>query len=339
MHDVALRHREWTRPRPTEPLARRRRLAAMTNALPGFDSPRPTTSRRPIRPLQASAAALLVAIVAACSAAATPTKTPGSTGSPTTGPTPSPTTVAGLDHPTGAKDILLRFEESGGFVPIEWNATYAPSFTLYGDGTVVFKDNQAMPPESNDNVNRAVPFMVAKLDEASIQALLEQALGQGGLAVATGPYDGGMVTDIPTSTFTITVNGETKQVSVTGMSPEMHPQNRAIVGQLAAFSELLRTFGNQISTEQPYIPAGYRGVLIDVEQPFGPVMEWPWTDLTPADFASGENEFFKTRALTSAEVDELGIEGITGGMIGVATQFERKVYTLSLRPLLPDEDK
>ena len=316
----------------------------MTNALPGFDSPRLTTSRRPtsprpIRPLQASAAALLVATVAACSAAATPTQTPGSTGSPTTGPTQGPTAPTGVDHPAGATDILLRFEQSGGFVPIEVNATYAPSFTLYGDGTLVFRDPNAMAPESNDSISRAVPFMVAKLDEESIQALLDQALGAGGLALATGPYDGGMVTDIPTSTFTITAGGKTKQVSVTGMSPDMHPQNAAIVGQLSAFAELLATFGEQIATEQPYIPSAYRGVLIEVEQPFGPVKDWPWTDLTPADFASGENEFFKTRALTAAEVGAIGIEGIAGGMIGTAVQYEGQIYTLSLRPLLPDEDK
>ena len=219
------------------------------------------------------------------------------------------------------------------------NATYAPSFTLYGDGTLVFRDPNAMAPESNDSISRAVPLMVAKLDEESIQALLDQALGAGGLALATGPYDGGMVTDIPTSTFTITVDGKTKQVSVTGMSPDMHPQNAAIVGQLTSLAELLATFGDQIATEQPYIPSAYRGVLIEVEQPFGPVKDWPWSDLTPADFESGENEFFKTRALTAAEVDALGIEGISGGMIGTAVQFEGQVYTLSLRPLLPDEDK
>ena len=236
-------------------------------------------------------------------------------------------------------DILLRYEESGGFVPLEWNATYAPSFTLYSDGTLVFKDPYAVPPESNDNISRAVPFMVAQLDQESIQALLEQALGQGGLAVATGPYDGGMVADIPTTTFTISVDGQTKQVSVTGLSPEMHPQNAAIVQQLATFAELLRGFGDQISTEVPYVPAGYRGVLIEVEQPAGPVKDWPWANITPDDFASGQNEFFKTRTMTPAEVDELRVEGITGGMIGTAVQFEGKVYTFSLRPLLPDEDK
>ena len=311
----------------------------MTNALQGFDSPRPSTSVRAIRPVRTAAAGLLIATVAACAGAPAASQGPGATGTPTTPPAPTPTAPTGLEHPTGAKDIVLRFEESGGFVPIEWNATYAPSFTLYGDGTLVFKDGQAVPPESNDNITRAVPFMTTKLDEASIQALLEQALGQGGLAVATGPYDGGMIADIPTSTFTIAVGGKTKQVSVTGMSPEMHPQNGPIVTQLAAFAERLRTFGEQISTEVPYVPAAYRGVLIEVEQPFGPVKDWPWAKLTPADFVSGENEFFKSRTMSIAEVDELGIEGITGGMIGTAVQFEGKVFTFSLRPLLPDEDK
>ena len=120
---------------------------------------------------------------------------------------------------------------------------------------------------------------------------------------------GGMVADIPTSTFTITIGGKTKQVSVMGMSPETHPQNGPSVTQLAAFAEVLRTFGDKIAGEQPYMPAAYRGVLIEVDQPFGPVVDWPWTDLTPADFASGENEFFKTRAMSPAESMRSGSRG------------------------------
>ena len=306
--------------------------------LPETDSPRPSPARRRTHAVPA-AAAVLLASLAACSSAAAPSASPGSTATPTTTPTASPTAPVGLEHPTGAQDIVLRFEESGGFVPIEFNATYAPSFTLYGDGTLVFKDPTAMPPESNDNVNRAVPFLVAKLDEATIQALLEEALGAGGLAVATGPYDGGMIADIPTSTFTIAIGGKTKQVSVAGLSPESHPQNAAIVAQLSKFAETLRTFGERIAGEQPYMPAGYRAILIKVDQPMGPVVAWPWADVTPDDFAGGADEIFKTRAMTPAEVDALGIKGISGGMIGVAVQYKNDVYTLSLRPLLPDESE
>jgi hypothetical protein len=234
---------------------------------------------------------------------------------------------------------VLRFEESGGFVPIESLATYAPSFTLYGDGTVVFRDPYAPLPEPQNNVQLSVPFQTVKLDEAGIQALLKQALNQGGLAIATGPYTCNCA-DIPTATFTISVGGQTKQVSVTGMSPDMHQgASAAIVQQLADFAELLRLFADNVPGEAPYIPSGYRGVLIEAEQPFGPVVAWPWTDLTPADFESGENEFFKTAALTPAQVEALGIDGVQSGMTGVSVQTEGQLYTFSLRPLLPDETK
>ena len=43
--------------------------------------------------------------------------------------------------------------------------------------------------------------------------------------------------------------------------------------------------------------------------------------------------------MTPAEVTALGIQGVEGGMIGVAVQFKEQVYTFSLRPLLPDESK
>jgi hypothetical protein len=313
----------------------------MTNALPGFDSPRASTSRRIYRPVRVAGAALLLASLAACSPGPGPSATPGpSTGpssAPTTDPTPTPVaSTGGLAHPTGAKDIVLRFEESGGFTPIEFTATYAPSFTLYGDGTLVFRDPYAVPPERGDNIRVSIPFQVIKLDEVGMQALLDQALNQGGLAVAAGPYMG-MGADIPTSTFTITLGGKTKQVSVTGLSPDIHPQNMAIVQQLAAFAETLRTFGDKIAGESPYLPASYRGVLMEVDQPFGPVVDWPWTDLAAADFVSGQNEFFKTATLTPEQVATLGIGGVQGGMTGIILRSEGKLYSFSLRPLLPEE--
>jgi hypothetical protein len=287
----------------------------------------------------------LVTSLVACSPAAAPSATPPSSGGPATqsrnpgaSPTTGPTLAAngGLEHPTGAHDIVLRFEETGGFVPIEANATYTPSFTLYGDGTVVFRDPTAVPPEVVNNVQRPVPLMVARLGEDAIQALLSEALGRGGLAIAQGPYMG-MGADIPTSTFTIAAGGKTKQVSVTALSPEMHEQDKVIVGQLAAFAERLWKFGDSVGTEEHYVPASYRGILMKVDQPFGPVIAWPWKDLTPADFNGGENDVFLTRTMSPAEVDALGIPSINGGMTGVALQSEGSIYTLSLRPLLPEE--
>lgn len=230
----------------------------------------------------------------------------------------------------------MRFGETGGHQMLEAAATFAPSFTLYGDGTVVFRDPNAIAPEPVGNVSRAVPFLTVKLDEAGIQALLQEALGPGGLALATGPYSG-MGADIPTTTFTINAGGDSKSVDVVGLSPEMHPQNALIVGQLSRFAQKLGGFANDVGGEQPYIPEAYRGVLIPVDQPFGPLVDWPWTDLSTDDFVAGDNEFFLTRTMTPADVASLGIPDVAGGLLGVALQEDGKIYTFALRPLLPDE--
>ena len=148
-----------------------------------------------------------------------------------------------------------------------------------------------------------------------------------------------MGADIPTTTFTVNAGstGKAKQVSVTGLSPDMHPQNALIVDALARFAERLRAFGSSVSG-QPYSPTAYRGILIPVDQPFGPVVDWPWVDITPDQFAKGgENELFLTRTMSPAEVSTLGIQGAEGGLQGFALQRGGKIYTFALRPLLPDE--
>ena len=308
---------------------------AMTHLRLGLDG------QRPSRPTRLLAPTLLLALAAtACAPAAAPTATPGGSGSPsgspsTPGASPTPTAVAGIQHPTGPKDVILRFESGGGLVPMEWSTTYAPTFNLYGDGTVVFRDPNAPPLDQGGNIALTSPFMVTNIGEAGIQALLAEALGPGGIGIAEGPYEG-MGADIPTATFSIDADGQKKQVSVSGLSPDMHPQNAAVVTALAAFAEKLRLFGDSVNGESPYIPAGYRGTLITMDQPFGPVIDWPWPDVSPDDFG-GENEFFQTRTMSQAEVEATGLKQITGGMHGLTLRFEGKHYSFTLRPLLPDE--
>jgi hypothetical protein len=234
--------------------------------------------------------------------------------------------------------VVLRIETSGGFAPIESAATSAASFTLYGDGTVVWRDPTTPAPEPVGNVNRSVPFQTIHLDEEGIQALLEEALGPGGLGLAVGPYMG-MGADIPSTVFTVNADGGTKQVSVTGLSPEIHPQDRVIVASLAHLAERLDGFARDVAGEQPFVPAGYRGILMKVDQPFGPVVDWPWTTLKPSDFVTGENEFFSTRTLSLADVQALGIPDSAGGLMGLSLKSGGQLYTLALRPLLPDETK
>jgi hypothetical protein len=290
------------------------------------------------RSFRAPAIALVAAVVAsACGSNGTPTSGPGASPTAPATPAPSGTPVPdGIRHPTGARDVVLRMETSGGFAPIEFMATSAPSFTLYGDGTVVFRDPSASPPTSNDNVNRSVPFQTIRLGEDAIQSLLSQAIGPGGLGVAIGPYLG-LGADIPSTDFTIAADGRTKTVSVIGLSPEMHPQDAAIVAALAHLGQLLDGFGSAVAGEEPYVAAAFRGVLTPIDQPIGPVKAWPWTTIEPGDFVKGANEFLLTHTLMAADVAALGIDGASGGLQGLTLQSRAKLYSFALRPLLPDE--
>jgi hypothetical protein len=316
-------------------------------------STRPAPATRPDSPIprdrfdrRASAATVtlvlslgLAVVAAGCSPNAAPTApgaTPGGTGSPTTAP-PSGTPVPGaINHPTGAKDVVLRMETGGGMI-VEANAVATPTFTLYGDGTIVFRDPTAAPPEPIGGVRREVPFSIVRVGEEGIQALLQEALGAGGLALATGPYLG-MGADIPTTTFTISVEGRTKQVTVSGFLPDLHPQDAVIVAALGHLAEQLDGFASSIAGEATYVPAAFRGVLISLDQPFGPVVAWPWPDLSPDDFAGGETDLFRTRTLAPDDVAALGIEGVDGGLSGLVLELEGRHFSFALRPLLPDED-
>ena len=289
------------------------------------------------RPAWAAATTILLVLVAAC-APAVPSASPGASAGPTAPPSPTASPVIeGIQHPTGATDVVLRVESGGGFAPIESNATAAPSFTLYGDGTIVFRDPTAPPPVEVANVRRLSPFLTIRLDEEGIQALLEDAIGRGGIGVGAGPYIAGA--DMETTTFTITADGRTKAVSVSGLAPDLHPGNAAIVASLAGLYERLGAFAGAVAGEQIYVPVAYRGVLLSVDQPFGPVVGWPWADIEPAEFVGGENELFKLRTMTPGEIGVLGIPGIEGGFQGLTLQNGAKLYSFQLRPLLPDETK
>jgi hypothetical protein len=284
------------------------------------------------------AIALLLAISAsACGSSPGPAASPG--GSPAPGSTPAPTgtpTAYGIQHPTGARDVVLRVETSGGFAPIEFMATSAPSFTLYGDGTVVFRDSSANPPVSNDNVNRSVPFQTIRLGEDAIQSLLANAIGPGGLGIAVGPYMG-HVADLPSTDFTITADGRTKTVSITGLSPDMHePQEAGIVTALAGLADRLDHFGDAVGGEEPYVPLAYRGVLTPMDQAIGPAVKWPWA-FGPDAFVKGANELLLTHTLTGAEVAALGIDRADGGLQGLTLEQGARFFSFALRPLLPDE--
>jgi hypothetical protein len=288
--------------------------------------------------------------LASCSAlgpGGSPSGGPGSSASPTSPTSPAPTPEPSptfrpdqIEHATGASDVILRFEQSGGFVAPGFLVTQGPEFSLYGDGTVIFRDPTATPPAPTGNIQPEPPYQIARLNEEQIQSLLQFAIGPGALGIAKAQYQL-PVADAPDSIFTITANGTTKTVSVNGLGigGSQPGPDSTVLTALTALRDRLLGLGSEVGGEQVWSPPRYRGILS--EDAFNPPVAWPWPQIQPRDFVlrKGPNDpIFPIRTMTPDEAAALGIAHIDGGVQGIALRGpDGKTYSLSLRPLWPEE--
>jgi hypothetical protein len=258
------------------------------------------------------------------------------------GGSPAPSDGA-LAHASGATDLILRYEQGGGFVAPGFLATEGPTFSLYGDGTAIFRnprDANPVPDSTASALFRGVPYQIAHLSEAQVQAALAYALDPGGLRDAADHYDR-PIADAPTTVFTIDAGGVKKAVSINGLGIDVaNGADAAILAKLTALATKLQAYGSEVADEQPWSPDRYRGILS--EDAFGSPIPWPWPAISPTDFVrhTGANAPpFPIRTMTPADVARLGITGVEGGLQGVSLNGPSggKVYSFRLRPLLPDE--
>ena len=282
------------------------------------------------RPLALAAPALLaLVLVAGCA------RGPGGS--------PQPSPAAGtISHPTGPADLVLRVFVGGGFVPPGYLATEAPAFSLYGDGTVVFRDTAGPLPTPQDGIARGRPFEQVRLSEVQVQALLASALDVGGLRTAREQYVL-PVADAPTTTFTVVADGLSRQVSVNGLGivPDTAGgADRLALLALAALRDRLLSFGATATGATAWEAERYRGSLLEATSGAG--RPWPWT-FTPDTFTNVSDTDslpWPTRILSRAEVAALAIPDLAGGAMGILLRSPTAggpLLSLNLRPLLPDE--
>ena len=230
---------------------------------------------------------------------------------------------------------------------MEFSATQAPLFTLFGDGVIVFQPaTTTFPQPDPSGVTKGTPWRTAKLDEPQIQELISFALGRGGLGSARDSYPATGVADAPDTIFTIDAGGVAKRVSVNALG--MDTQGGADAAARAAFAQLAARLedidrGGSVPSDV-YASDRMRAVLMERDAAAGGVpVDWPWTTIEPADFRPGAADgsggpTLPHRTLTADEVAALKLTGIEGGLQGLVLKGpDGKRYTFILRPLLADE--
>jgi hypothetical protein len=254
-----------------------------------------------------------------------------------------PGTVGELDHPTGCTDIVLQMYSWGGFVPVEVSLTETPTFTLYGDNTVVFRPQPAdgMFPGPGQPQTQLIK---AVMSPEQVDALLTFALGPGGLADAAEQYINPLIADAPTTVFSVDAAGVTKQVSVQALGlDDPADADAEIKARLYSLYDVLDSFEEQVAagnveSADLYQPAAYRGMLTEVwEGATDPAMEWPWADVTLDDFLAPQDNIARYAELTPeqlAAVTPVPSGGITNIRL---TAPDGSDWYFSARPLLPGE--
>ncbi|MDP8905024.1 MAG: hypothetical protein M3N29_06880 [Chloroflexota bacterium] len=298
----------------------------------------------------------LLGLLAACSSApptasprVTPEGSPGVPLTPTSGPTSTPAasttapaspTTGAISHPTGAREVVLRMEVGGGFMPLGFLVTQAPQFTLYGDGTVIFQPSTDMVDPAREGLPR---FVQGLLDRDGVQALLAFALGPGRLLAAREHYGQDTCADCPTTIFTLNAAGMAKTVTVDalGMVEPTGPDGEARRG-LAALAETLAGFDarareGELGEATLYDPTHYRVFLLEGAGDPAHVLDWPWDDVTPDDFAA-EGEDWRRRLVLDREHVAAVAEVPNGGVPHIYVVDDAgTLWEIGVRPLLPDE--
>jgi hypothetical protein len=109
---------------------------------------------------------------------------------------------AALTWATDADEVVVDVSRGGGYVPVEYAAGTPPEFRLYGDGTVI------VPAAGEREAARIPELDTYQLSSDGVRAVLAAA-AEAGLLAPELDYGQPSVTDNPTTTVTVNVNGQT----------------------------------------------------------------------------------------------------------------------------------
>jgi hypothetical protein len=265
---------------------------------------------------------------------------------PGDGGTASGGSDTGTPTPTGSDQLVLRIEEVGGFVAVQYNLTRMPIMSLYADGLLITPGVQtdiypgpALPALTQQQLS---PEAIQLLTQAAIDAGLDTDRDLQTMSVS----------DMPTTVFTLTIDGQTYTTNVYALGMDlkhapqgMSPQEFQARQDLAAFENKATDLSwlpeGSVTDQGMYAPSALR-IYSGPYQPdpslTEPPLAWP---LTPGLDLFGESAQGTPGGIRCGTV--AGDDAATlMPLVEQANQLtpwtsDGSQYELLFRPLLPDE--
>lgn len=202
---------------------------------------------------------------------------PPTTPAPTTAPPP-----AGIEHPTGPDDVVLRIAYENGFVPVEVALQDLPTVLVTGDGRLVTIGAQiAIYP------GPLLPALfVQTISDGGIAHLLALADEAGLLAEPPAYTSDPLLADAPDTVVTIQARGQVFEHRAYGLGlvpdGEQDDARRALAGFVAAVQEWVAEPRAELGEAEPYTASTFtiRALETDPAHHGDPdlpptIVEWP----------------------------------------------------------------
>jgi hypothetical protein len=251
-----------------------------------------------------------------------------------------------ISHPTGAEEVVIRVATGGGFVPLEYNYTMIPEFTLYGDGRIIVPGPTTLqfPGPALPNLQTTV------VSEDTVQAMLAAAK-EAGLFQSGVDYGTPGVTDVGTTTISINADGTTYTSQIYALGFEdggnltmEQQQARAAIQDLQG---KLNDPSTLVAADLVWEPFDYQALAV-YSRPIDPTASTASTDIQPNhlpwpldDLATSGGEVPNSSGLRKVTVSGDDLDTLKP-LLDEATQITvwksgDTDYSLWFRPLLPDE--
>jgi len=252
-----------------------------------------------------------------------------------------------------AEKPLLRIENTGGFVPVEYTLTAIPTFSMFADGRVITTGPmiEIFPQPALPNLR------VMTLNEKGIARVL-------GVAKSAGLFDGSAdyelpnIADAQSTVFTLNADGVSTEVSAYALgfddSIGMDIPNAEARKKLNELRDFLFNLQTELTAEEitkadeSYLSDEIRIFAAPIDPaspPWQDVIEEPASIAWPlgvglaeigAPFTGPFSEGTRCTTITGADVERL-YKVLSGANQLTPWESEGELYQIWVRPLLPDE--